>query len=71
MRRSQTLMHLSTLHEKSWKPSSLIATCNTEAVCPDRTANGFGFRVYGFQRLIVRSRPHEASCFAVLDHANE
>ena len=34
-------------------------------MCPCSTASGFGLRVYGFQSWMVRSRPAEASCFAV------
>ena len=43
-RMSQTLMHLSMPHEKSSMPSSLIATCCTDAVCPIKSTSGFGER---------------------------
>ena len=66
-----TLMHLSTEHEKSWKPSSLMATWSTEAVWPLSIASGFGLRVYGFHKEMVRSSPHEASCLAAFDQVNE
>ena len=64
-------MHLEVSHEKSWKPSSLIATCSTEAVCPESVASGFVLRVYGFHSEMVRSRPHEASSLHVFDQVKE